>query len=150
MTSISESPNPSGQYTIITSRGQILARKIVFATNAYTSAISPQFTNKIVPVRGICSRIVTPENLPSPHLPNTYSIRYGPALYDYLIPRADGSIIVGGAKQDFWSDKKHWYGVFDDSKLIEPAKHYFDGLMQRTFKGWENSEAYTDKVWTGS
>lgn len=71
-------------------------------------------------------------------------------MYDYLIPRNDGSIIVGGAKQDFWKDRGNWYGVSDDASLIEPAKHYFDGLMQRRFLGWEDSEAYTDKVWTGS
>jgi hypothetical protein len=82
---------------------------------------------------------------------NTMSIRYGPQLYDYLIPRADGSIVVGGAKQTFWfQDPKEWYGVTDDSTLIEPAKNYFDGLMQRHFKGWEDSGATTDKVWTGS
>lgn len=33
--------------------------------------------------------------------------------------------------------------------MIEPAKSYFDGYMQRYFRGWEVSGAYTDKVWTG-
>jgi hypothetical protein len=86
----------------------------------------------------------------APFLPNTYSIRYGPSMFDYLIPRNDGSIIVGGAKPHFWADRSHWYNVHDDSQLIEPAKKHFDGLMQRTFIGWEDSGAYTDKVWTGS
>jgi hypothetical protein len=40
--------------------------------------------------------------------------------------------------------------VTDDSRLIEPAKHYFDELMQRHFIGWEDGGAYTNKVWTGS
>jgi glycine/D-amino acid oxidase-like deaminating enzyme len=66
-----------------------------------------------------------------------------------MIPRLDGSIVVGGAKPRFWHDPKQWYGVTDDSKLIEPAKDYFDGLMQRHFNGWEESGAYTDMVWTG-
>jgi glycine/D-amino acid oxidase-like deaminating enzyme len=83
------------------------------------------------------------------NLVNTYSLRYGPALYDYMIPRLDRSIVIGGAKDRFWHDKSHWYGVTDDSKLIEPAKDYFDGLMQRHFNGWEGSGAYTDSVWTG-
>lgn len=71
-------------------------------------------------------------------------------MFDYLIPRADGSIVVGGAKQEFWHEKKWWYGNTDDGNLIEPAKNYFDGLMQRHFKGWEDSSAVTDRVWTGS
>ena len=123
---------------------------MLLATNAYTPRLVPELEDHIVPVRGICSRIVVPQEKVAPFLPQTYSIRHGPSLYDYLIPRPDGSIIVGGAKQHFWSDRSQWYGVVDDSKLIEPARSYFDGLMQRTFIGWEDSGAYTDRVWTGS
>jgi len=148
--SISDTPDSEGRWTVTTSRGSVKAKKVVLASNAYTSGIAPQFANKIVPVRGICSRITTPANKPAPTLVNTMSLRYKANQYDYLIPRTDGSIIVGGAKQQFWSDPTHWYGVTDDSKLIEPAKNYFDGLMQRHYKGWEDSGAYTDKVWTGS
>ncbi|KAL3418561.1 FAD dependent oxidoreductase superfamily protein [Phlyctema vagabunda] len=149
VTSVSETQDLDGRWTVKTTRGEIKAKKVVFASNAYTSAIASQFTDKIVPVRGICSRIVTPKDKAPPFLPNTYSLRYGPSLYDYLIPRPDGSIVVGGAKQEFWHNKEWWYNVTDDSKLIEPAKNYFDGLMQKRFTGWEESGAYTDKVWTG-
>ncbi|KAJ5238567.1 hypothetical protein N7468_003186 [Penicillium chermesinum] len=149
VTRVSDAPDSEGRWILSTERGTIKARKVLFATNAYTSHLATQFTNHIIPVRGICSRIVVPEGKPAPFLSQTYSIRHGDALYDYLIPRPDGSIIVGGAKPPFWSDSSHWYGVTDDSKLIEPAKPWFDGLMQRTFIGWEESGAYTDKVWTG-
>ena len=47
-------------------------------------------------------------------------------------------------------NREQWYNVTDDSELIEPVKNYFDGFMQRTFRGWEDSEAVTDMVWTGS
>ncbi|KKY38797.1 putative fad dependent oxidoreductase superfamily protein [Diaporthe ampelina] len=149
VTSVSTETDSAGRWTITTPRGSILAKKIIFATNGYTAAVAPQFEGKIVPVRGVCSRIVParPEN--TSRLVHTYSLRYGPALYDYLIPRLDKSIIIGGAKQPFWHDRSHWYGVTDDSKLIEPAATYFDGLMQRHFSGWEESGAYTDMVWTG-
>ncbi|KAL1863349.1 hypothetical protein Plec18167_008211 [Paecilomyces lecythidis] len=148
---ISETPDPfTNRWTVTTSsRGSIKAKKVIFATNAYTSALLPQYKGKIVPVRGICSRIVTPENKLSPYLPNTYSLRWSPTIYDYLIPRPDGSIVVGGARADYLSDLSNWYNVIDDSKLIEPAKDYFDGYMQRHFHGWEDSGAYTDRVWTG-
>ncbi|KAJ5642864.1 uncharacterized protein N7484_005371 [Penicillium longicatenatum] len=149
VTHIAETPGSDGKWLVTTERGGIKACKVLLATNAYSSHLAPQFTNHIIPVRGICSRIVVPENKVATFLPQTYSIRHGDAMYDYLIPRPDGSIIVGGAKPPFWSDSSHWYGVTDDSKLIEPAKSWFDGLMQRTFIGWENSGAYTDRVWTG-
>jgi glycine/D-amino acid oxidase-like deaminating enzyme len=151
VTSVSDEPFADGSWIVETGRGSVKAKTVVFATNGYTAKLAPQFKDHIVPVRGICSRIVTPKAAAAPpFLPYTYSIRYGPSLYDYLIPRADGSIIVGGARTKFWSDPSHWYNIWDDSKLIEPAKTYFDNLMQRTFIGWENSQAYTDKVWTGS
>jgi hypothetical protein len=91
-----------------------------------------------------------PKDKVAPFLSQTYSIRHGPGLYDYLIPRNDGSIIVGGAKPTFWSDHSQWYNTVDDSKLIDPTASYFDGFMQRTFIGWEQSSAYIDMVWTGS
>lgn len=162
VTCISEHPLPDGRWLVTTKdRGVVRAKKVIFATNGYTANLAPQFRDHIVPVRGICSRIVVPpkekegassssSSSAAPFLPQTYSIRHGPGVYDYLIPRNDGSIIVGGAKSDFWSDTSQWYNVADDSKLIEPAKHYFDDLMQRTFMGWENSGAHVDKIWTGS
>lgn len=149
VTFISPESDAEGRWAVTTPRGSILTKKIILATNGYTAAISPQFEQRIVPVRGICSRIVPtkPEN--TSRLAHTYSLRYGPGLYDYMISRLDKSIVVGGAKQPFWHDKSHWYDVTDDSKLIEPAASYFDGMMQRHFSGWEDSAAYTDMVWTG-
>lgn len=47
-------------------------------------------------------------------------------------------------------DLDQWYNVTDDSKLIEPAvSHFKDGLMQKTYSGWEDSGAKLDKAWTG-
>ncbi|KAL4907801.1 hypothetical protein BDW74DRAFT_166434 [Aspergillus multicolor] len=149
VTSISENPLPDGRWLVKTARGDIKTKKVLFATNGYTSHLAPQFKNHIIPVRGICSRITVPKGKSPPFLPYTYSIRYGAGEYDYLVPRADGSIIVGGAKPTFWHDKSQWYNGTDDSKLIEPAIPHFDGLMQRTFVGWEESGARTDRVWTG-
>lgn len=149
VTSVSPKPDSTGRWVVSTPRGVVRAKKVVFATNGYTAAIAPQFEQKIVPVRGICSRIVPAVPAKASQLTHTYSLRYGPALYDYMIPRLDKSIVIGGAKDRFWHDRSHWYGVTDDSKLIEPAADYFDGLMQRHFNGWEESAAVTDQVWTG-
>ncbi|CAK3862226.1 related to oxidoreductase [Lecanosticta acicola] len=136
------------RWTVHTSRGSIHASHVIHATNAYASALLPEYKDRIVPVRGICSRIVTRQAHP-PLLSNSYLLRLAPGEYDYLIPRTDGSIIVGGARRDYFRDLSQWYDVSDDSKLIEPAKHYFDGYMQRHFRGWEDSGAETDQVWTG-
>ena len=150
VTHVTSAPDADGRYAITTPRGTIKATKVVFASNGFTAGILPEYSQKIVPCRGICSRIVTPDPSKAPYLNNTYSLRTGHGIYDYLIPRVDGSIIVGGAKATMSKDRSIWYDNSDDNELIEPAKDYFDEYMQRHFIGWEESGAYVDKVWTGS
>lgn len=145
---VTRTPDSEGFLTITTPRGDIRAAKIVYATNAYTSAILPEFTDKIVPVRGICSHIV-PGKSPGPSLSNSYIIRWSDTKYEYLIPRTDGSIVVGGARSMYYHDLDSWYNNVNDDSLIDLAKDYFDGYMQRVFRGWEDSRALTSKVWTG-
>ncbi|KAH8846411.1 hypothetical protein MCOR27_008192 [Pyricularia oryzae] len=148
--SIASKPDSEGRWTITTPRGNVAARNVVHATNAYAAHLLPEYTGRIVPVRGVCSRIVHPEGQHgSQHLVNTYGIRYSARDYDYLIPRADGSIVVGGARQMFWHKPELWFNNIRDDELVEEAGGYFDGYMQRTFRGWENSGATVDKVWTG-
>lgn len=138
VTSISDTRNHSqhddggkkySYWTITTPRGLVRARKVIFCTNAYTGGIAPMFRGKIIPVKGVCCRILvsndndededeekkkkkknSPPNTDKPQqqqqLPtNTYSLRHARSLYDYLIPRAQDkppSIILGGAKPVFW------------------------------------------------
>lgn len=90
VTSITTSPSNPTSSLIHTSRGVVNAKKLVFATNAYTPGILPSYTNKIIPTLGTAYHL-TPSPKPiSPHLSNTYNITYGPARVDYLNPRPDG------------------------------------------------------------
>ena len=134
-----------------TPRGTITASKVVYATNAYTSGLLPQYSANIIPCRGICCHITVPDGKDSPFLPYSYVIRSPEATgQSYMITRSDGSIIVGGPQYTFFEDKKQWYNVTDDSTLIEPAKNYYDDFMQRTFRGWDDSGAYVKEIWTGN
>jgi glycine/D-amino acid oxidase-like deaminating enzyme len=146
----SSAAGSSHRWRVKTVRGSISAKNVVLATNAYTSALVPQYKDKIIPVRGTCSRIIVPQGTTAPRLTNTYTLRWNNWNYDYLIPRADGSIVVGGARPAFIDDLDNWYNVSDDSRVLEPAVRYWDNYMQRNFIGWEDSNAYTDRVWTGS
>lgn len=154
VTGVAGAADAEGYYAVSTrDRGGLRARKVVYATNGYTSSILPEFENKIVPVRGICSHITVPEDKkPAPMLPHSYMVRWSPTEYEYLIPRLDGSIVVGGARAKYYRDLDSWYDCVEDDKLITTgnAHHYFDGYMQKNFRGWEQSGAYTNKVWTGS
>lgn len=136
-----ESVIPNGRvasskpWAVNTSRGSIITSRVIHASNGYTSAILPEFQRAIVPVRGICCRITTPKAHP-PLLSNSYILRIAPGEYDYLIPRTDGSIVVGGARRDLYNKLNEWYNVADDGKV--PSTNYFDGYMQRHFRGWED------------
>ncbi|KAJ5369518.1 hypothetical protein N7509_014130 [Penicillium cosmopolitanum] len=144
---ISPEKDASDRWTINTPRGTIKTKHVVFACNAYTSAILPMYSNKIVPVRGVCCRIVP--TFPVKRLTETYTLRWSWSEFDYLIPREDGSVIVGGAWSKYYRDTGTWYNNAKDNEMIEPAKEYFDGYMQRNFHGWEESGAYVDQIWTG-
>jgi glycine/D-amino acid oxidase-like deaminating enzyme len=148
--SVASSADQPSEWLVQTSRGSITCKKIVYATNGYTSHILPAYANAIVPVRGIACRIAGTKGVNTPHLVNTYGIRFDARNNDYLIPRADGSIVVGGARQRFWHNKDRWFGNVRDDELVEEAVSYFDGYMQRHFRGWEDSGAKMTDIWTGS
>ncbi|KAJ0165608.1 hypothetical protein CTA2_10622 [Colletotrichum tanaceti] len=146
---VTRTPDEDGYLTLTTPRGQVRAAKIVYATNGYTSSLLPEFVDKIVPVRGICSHIAPGGKRPAPRLPNSYIVRWSDTEYEYLIPKLDGGVVVGGARSAYYHDLPAWYNNVDDDRLIEAAEAHFDGYMQRVFHGWEDSGAYTSKVWTG-
>ena len=147
--SLSRTRDSQGYYRVATPRGTLRARKVIVCTNAYTSSILPEYKDKITPVRGVCCHITTPKGTKAPHLPCTYSLRHAPQDFDYLIPRADGSIIVGGARKAFWHDHSSWWDNTNDAELVQGGKEYFDGYMQRYFHGWEDSGARVSKIWSG-
>lgn len=151
VTSVSQHPENPSSSLIKTPRGSLRAKKVVFATNAYTAGICPQYQNIIVPVRGTACHIVPKPEPVSPHLACTYNIFYAskPERVDYLNPRPDGGIVVGGGKWTFEDDREQWYNNWDDSTQFPGPKAHFDGLMQRHFKGWQDSGAEVDSIWTG-
>ncbi|KAK8087830.1 hypothetical protein PG997_002791 [Apiospora hydei] len=143
---------------IYTDRGSIRAKKVVFATNAYTAGLLPQYQGVINPYRGTASHLAPPKDAEQvfPHLSHTYNIEYGlqypvTSTVDYLNPRPDGGIVMGGGRWLFQEPRGLWQNNIDDSVLIEPVldASYFEGYMQRVFRGWESSGTELDKVWTG-
>lgn len=139
----------NGGLVVETNRGKTHASKIVYANNAYISSLLPEYNQNIVPCKGICCHITVPEGTIAPLLNNTYINRTEDNTLSYLIPRADGSIIVGGASSKFRPHKDQWYNNVDDSVLIDSAKDYYENYMQNTYRGWENSGAKVENIWTG-
>lgn len=141
-----------------TARGTVKGKKVIFATNAYAAALLPEYRGIITPYKGTAAHLAARGGKEPvyPHLSHTYNIEFGrkPGLetVDYLNPRPDGGIVVGGGKWLYENQKELWYDTMDDSTLIGPVMEarYFDGYMQRNFKGWKDSGTEVDKIWTGS
>lgn len=149
VTEIGQNRTPEGLWPVTTDRGVIYARKIILATNAFTSALAPEYSKAIVPCKGLCTHIEAAAGAPFQELPETYAIRQGPGAFIYQISRKDGSIIVGGAQYTYRDIPHQWHNNPDDGTLIQTVEHYFDGYMQRTFHGWEDSNATVKRIWTG-
>lgn len=135
---------------LATPRGTLKAKKVVFATNGYTGGLSSGYLDKIVPYKGTAVYIA-PSMPVSPHLSHTYNISYAPRGLgvDYLNSRPSGGIVVGGGKWTYAADRASWDNNWDDSTLLPSVKPHFDTLMQRHFKGWEESGAEITHQWTG-
>lgn len=141
---------PDGKWIVSTERGSIVCDKLFIATNGYTPSVESSFKDVIVPIKGVCAHITSADSKDRlPHLTQTYGIRFGGALFDYLINRPDGSVIVGGAKEHIFPFKKKFYNSVDDSTLIEGTYDYFDGYMQRHYYTWKNAKSEIELIWSG-
>ncbi|KIW21042.1 hypothetical protein PV08_01621 [Exophiala spinifera] len=159
VTSISDHQDPNGFFRIETSgRGTILARKVVYATNAYTAGILPMYHDTIVPVRGTGAHIVPLRTSKDPTLAlqrrvntYTYNIFHRRGQVDHLVHRPDGGVVIGGARVLFIDDPEQWSGVVDDGSLIlqEQVTPYFERVMTEHYQDWRESGAKVDKLWTG-
>jgi glycine/D-amino acid oxidase-like deaminating enzyme len=133
-------------WAVNTTRGSIKCKTVIHATNGYASTLLPKLQGKIVPVKGMVARLFSTK---APKLAESYMMRFSDYEYDYLIPRPDGSIVVGGARRDFYKDLDSWFDNSDDGSLIRGAENYFEGYMQRHFRGWEDCDVQTESLWTG-
>lgn len=150
VTKLTTSPQSPGETCLTTDYGILTAGQVVLATNAYTAGLLPTFKGNIVPVRGMASHHL-PDKEVYPHLNNTYNINFGPGKgVDYLNPRPDGGIVVGGGSWLFVSDVESWKNNWDDAHLFnEQVMSYWHGYMQDRFLGWNDRNSKTDYVWTG-
>jgi glycine/D-amino acid oxidase-like deaminating enzyme len=132
-------------WIVNTTRGSAKCYTVIHATNGYASALLPELQGRIIPVKGILTRFVPTK---APELAESYMMRFSDYEYDYLIPRPDGSNVVGGARRDSYKDLNSWFEVSDDGSLIRGAENYFEGYMQRHFRGREDCDIRTESLWS--
>ncbi|KAH9904703.1 FAD dependent oxidoreductase [Xylariomycetidae sp. FL2044] len=153
---ISVAADDEGYWTLSTPRGATKAREVVFATNAYTAGLLPQYEDLIYPARGTVCRLVPSSGVPPEAAAAAKPPGSGAILGDgisgvdwYYSFRPDGSLITGGGRKSFMDKRELSYGNYDDSTLMEPTAKFFEGLPERSYVGWEEAKMEVDRVWTG-
>lgn len=116
----------STKWVVRTPRGQIVADKVLLATNGYTSRLLPEFADLIVPVRGQIGALLPPE----PRVELDYSYVFFGKLKDenddettrdeYLVqrPLPSGELILGGGRH---LAKGMAVGEWHDDTLEQPV-----------------------------
>jgi glycine/D-amino acid oxidase-like deaminating enzyme len=138
---------------IATARGIILAKKVVLATNAYTSHLLPNFADLIVPCRGQMSALIPPASLSTEDNRLKTSFGFlGDGMDDYLVqrPTARGGHLMFGGGRNMGG---RTIGVTDDSVVEEDTSQYLrrrliDALaLPKEESGKGGLEA--SHIWTG-
>ncbi|THX58173.1 FAD dependent oxidoreductase [Aureobasidium pullulans] len=115
-------PSSSGDWDVETPRGVVSAKKVVLATNAYTSHLVPEMADLIVPCRGQMSALI-PGKAYSGNSRTTTSFAFiGPRMDDYLVQRPDeyGAHLMFGGGRSFGPS----LGVCDDGEVDEKVASY--------------------------
>jgi glycine/D-amino acid oxidase-like deaminating enzyme len=106
VTGVSRNDEAGGGWVVATPRGTVSAKKVLLATNGYTSRLLPAFSDLIVPVRGQIGALLPPE----PRVRLDYSYVFFGRLKDddgkdttrdeYLVqrPLPGGELILGGGR----------------------------------------------------
>ncbi|KAJ7618032.1 DAO-domain-containing protein [Roridomyces roridus] len=136
-------------WSVHTPRGVIPAPTVVYATNAYTSALLPSFARYIQPTAHMCDKVVPPRAYAGGHaLQNSYAVILPAQLGAYTInPRcsADGIVLFDG--WDLGRGKLEKYldedprRLFDDSLNGFPAvTEAINELTSTALAGWSEGE----------
>lgn len=132
----------SAEYaTVKTSRGDIQARHIVHATNAWIGRLVPELREFVSPVRANVQR-----QLPSPASKkpkkNSWWIRYGEHDYEYMIQRHDGAYVMGRAGTGRRA-------TADDSEKDFLAQLHLQAMTPRVFD-FGAKDINTTHAWSGA
>lgn len=145
---------PGGASSLETPRGNVKARYVIHATNAYASHLLPQYAGPsgIVPTRAQCVSVL-PSKSPSEGEPlwqMGFSLNHG---FEYLQQRpnrsTDGAVqpcILGGGR---WAAVDREWGVADDTKINPDVSAVLRPMLSDLFPHNFSKEDPVELEWTG-
>ncbi|KAJ7238524.1 FAD dependent oxidoreductase [Mycena haematopus] len=168
---VSNAGGGRGGWRIETDRGVLETEKVVYATNAFTATLLPEFLGHIWPFQGQCSAVVPPKAYAGKemfrdtyglcelqaysdhHRRNVqahgdYRLQSSALMADYLIQRPDGMVIFGGQRGSVPVERV--LGNTDDTHA-DPERTA--ALRERHFEGWPKEDLAEGEglvhAWTG-
>ncbi|GBE83026.1 DAO-domain-containing protein [Sparassis crispa] len=140
----------SGQWEVKTERGTITTPMVVHATNAYASALLPEFKGIIRPTPHMCDKVVPPRSFSGSHaLQNSYGVLCsGGSLYS-INPRttSDGIVLFGGSNPNqgelfkYVDEDPERRSTDDSLSNFAPVTQAVIELTQKDFIGWGTKTA---------
>ncbi|KAJ6626711.1 DAO-domain-containing protein [Mycena sp. CBHHK59/15] len=136
VTSVTASANLPGMWDVNTDRGSVTTPTVVYATNAYTSAILPSFAKYIQPTAHMCNKVVPPPSFSGTKaLQNSYGVMAAGGGY--------GIVLFGGSNPN--QGKLTEYLNQDPSRLyndslsdFKPVTDAVIDLTSAAFEGWKD------------
>lgn len=152
-----EVKNGENGWEVITPRGTVKTKRVLLATNAYTSALVPEFADLIVPVRGQVSALVPPCEKDGKAIRLGYSYGINGAKVggrrtrdDYMIQRPPGqNELIFGGERGYEKDLGvgNWH---DDQVSADVTRALMRGVIPPLELGGESEcELAPTFVWTG-
>ncbi|KAF8849007.1 FAD dependent oxidoreductase [Acephala macrosclerotiorum] len=140
------------KWIVHTDRGEIIADKVILATNAYTAALYPPLADVIIPTRGQVAALRPGSNIVNnPALKRTMGLNSAESG-DYMQSRAEkfsgaGDLIVGGGRRLGTHGEQP---LLDDTTIHPVVSEYLTHMAAKYF-GRENwgEDGKVLQEWTG-
>lgn len=139
-------------YAVVTSRGQILARHVVHATNAHTSQLVSGLRGKGTSALCHMTAQQAAEYFPDKDGGRSWSVIFGQG-FDYITQRPTGELMVGGGYFQGPKQGMDLMGVYDDTKIDALTVMHLEGVMSTLFDpGYKvkGSGSRVIKAWSGA
>lgn len=139
-------------YAVVTNRGQILARHVVHATNAYTSQLVPGLRGKGTSALCHMTAQRAADYFPDKDGSRSWSIIFGQG-FDYVTQRPTGELMIGGGFFQGPKQGMDMMGVYDDSKVDALTVMHLEGVMPTIFDPGHQVEGEGSRViraWSGA
>ncbi|KAH8778391.1 FAD dependent oxidoreductase-domain-containing protein [Diaporthe sp. PMI_573] len=139
-------------YAVVTSRGRILARHVVHATNAHTSQLVAGLRGKGTSALCHMTAQRAADYFPDKDGSRSWSVIFGQG-FDYVTQRPTGELMIGGGFFQGPKQGMEMIGVYDDSKLDALTVMHLEGVIPTLFDPGHKVEgegARVIKAWSGA